>query len=549
MSKLDIHSQLDNYISNLLKEEERPNILLLFTDQQRFDTINACGFSHMHTPHLDKLAKDGRVYTHAFSPNPICCPARHNLITGLTAKHHGLADNEFNGRCNRALPTVAELLSDAGYATIAIGKMHFQPARRHNGFERFESMEEVPNYREDDDYLKFLQENGFGHVQNIHGVRNLLYMSPQQSVLPEHLLGTKWVADRTIHFIKNHSKKRPFFAFSGFIAPHPPLNTPPSMQDLYKDADLPKPLEAKSSLPELTIENNAWADFPTEESRRRTQECYYTQISYIDEQVGEILKALKETGQEENTLIIFTSDHGEMLGDLGCYQKFLPYDGSSRIPFIVKYPKKVTKGEVCSDYVDLNDILPTFLDAANVEYPCDYDLPGESLIATNVKKDRSYQYVEYSRGSRRWVSLRNKKYEYNYYYGGGKEELFDLEQKDGEAYNLLEHEPSTFEAIRCSLRAKLIAYEKRYGLDGYIKDDDFICLDKYVANPCRNSAFPVYPKTENNPEKSHFYEEVLKAVEHEPSVNLKKLDIKTFLTHKNLPKEGLHEFLKIVKEE
>jgi arylsulfatase A-like enzyme len=109
MGALDIHSALDAHISSVLAPDTRPNILLLFTDQQRADTIGALGNPHMVTPNLDQLVREGRAYTNAYSPNPICCPARHNLITGLPARDHGIADNEFEARCNRCLPTIHAL--------------------------------------------------------------------------------------------------------------------------------------------------------------------------------------------------------------------------------------------------------------------------------------------------------------------------------------------------------------------------------------------------------------------------------------------------------
>lgn len=540
---MDIHSALDNHIQGILSQNKRPNILLLLTDQQRCDTINACGHPHMITPNLDKLVQDGRVYSNAYSPNPICCPARHNLITGLTAREHGLADNEFEGRCNRSLPTIAEILSDNGYHTRAIGKMHYQPTARHNGFDVREIMEEVPEYIEDDDYLQYLYAQGIDNVANIHGVRNLLYMVPQTALIPEEHLGTKWVADRVLHFLDSKSKNRPYFLFAGWIAPHPPFNVPERLKDLYANADLPEPLEAQSALCEMATENSAWADFPSPEYERKMRESYYAQISFIDEQIGRIIQKLKDIGEYDNTLIIFSSDHGEMLSDLGCYQKFLPFDGSSKIPLIVRYPKETRSGEVCENFADLNDFLPTMLDVAGIDYPADYELPGESLFAKEAKKDRKYQYVEYSRGNRRWVSIRDKDFKFVYYYGGGREELFSMGDKNGEAYNLLEHAPKKYEEKRNELRVVLIEYEKKWGLVGYIQNGDFIKLDEYKANPHRNSAFPVFPKTLCAEKNFDFYAEVESAVEKQCLVKLGELDLDAFSAHINVPAKNLDTFL------
>ncbi|PKL08027.1 MAG: arylsulfatase [Spirochaetae bacterium HGW-Spirochaetae-7] len=559
MGALDIHSALDAHISSVLAPDTRPNILLLFTDQQRADTIGALGNPHMVTPNLDQLVREGRAYTNAYSPNPICCPARHNLITGLPARDHGIADNEFEARCNRCLPTIAEILSDSGYHTRAIGKMHFQPARRHNGFEIMESMEEVPAYLEDDDYLQYLQTHGYGMVQNIHGVRNLLYMVPQTALIPEEHLGTKWVADRVIDYLDHKSRNRPYFLFAGWIAPHPPFNVPERLIDLYKDVALPEPLTAHSMLCELSKENKAWADFPDPSYERRMRECYYAQITFIDEQIGRIIAKLKELGEYDNTLVIFSSDHGEMLSDLGCYQKFLPFDGSSKIPLVVRYPQYTQPGECVDAFVDLNDFLPTMLDVAGVTYPAVHELPGESLFALHPQKDREHQYMEYSRGNRRWVALRDRRYLYVYYYGGGREELFDRIKPDGEAYNLLEphqggmldgdslggtpNNTDDYEAVRLDLRKKLVAMERQWGLPGYIQDDDFIVLEPYVANPHRNSSFPVFPHTIADAEGFDFYAEVEAAVAKQP-VDLSRLDLEAFARHAKVPQAQKEVFLR-----
>lgn len=540
--RIDIHSSLQAHMEKLLAKDERPNILLLFTDQQRFDTIGALGNPHMITPNLDALVRDGQAYTNAYSPNPICCPVRHNLITGLPARYHGIADNEFHARCDRTLPTIAELLSNEGYHTRAIGKMHFQPARRNNGFDVRETMEEVPEFLEDDDYLQYLHDHGYQDVQNIHGVRNLLYMLPQTSLIPEEHLGTKWVADRVLTYLDHKSKGRPYFLFAGWIAPHPPFNVPKRLVDLYKDVELPSPLEAKSALCPMAEENKAWGDFPDPLYERKMRESYYAQITFVDEQIGRIIQKLKDLGEYDNTLIIFSTDHGEMLSDLGCYQKFLPFDASSKIPLVVRFPKHTTAGSKREEFVDLNDFLPTMLDVAGVAYPPGHELPGESLFAREAKKDRTVQYVEYSRGSRRWVSLRDKEYKYVYYYGGGHEELFDMTAPGGEAYNILEHEKGSREKVRSALREKLVAFEAKWGLEGYVKDGDFIVLPPYIPNPHRNSAFPVFPKTIWSGGTFDFYAELEKAVE-DQGIDIGTLDLDAFCEHLNAPIEGKSAFL------
>lgn len=510
---------------------KKPNILLITTDQQRYDTIHAMGYDHMITPNLDLLVQEGCVFPNAYSPNPACIPARHNLITGLTARYHGFDDNYFDKDARNIpfdLPTLPQLLSDDGYDTIAIGKMHFQPCRRHNGFAKMELMEEIPRYLEDDNYAMYLRNNGFQEIQSIHGVRHLLYMMPQRSLLPSEYHGSSWVAERTIHHLKMHSKHRPFMIWSSFIAPHPPFDVPDEWAQLYKNKKLPPVAVSRTPISELALQSAGPANHPSENYLRRARELYFASISFVDYNIGKIIEQLKEMGEYDNTLIIFTSDHGEMLGDYGAYQKLLPYEASARIPFIIRYPDKLSPGTVDERFVDLNDLLPTILDITNIAYPSPEQLPGESIFSKNAKKDRTVQYIEYSHGNKRWVSLCSFPYKYNYYYGGGKEELFDLSSDDGESLNLLFHHPTSEHIkIKNDLRKKLIEFEKKQGLKGYIEKDDFIVLEPYCRKNFRENNPPKFTKYETH-KHMRLEDEILKAIEKEPIVHINEINTDFF---------------------
>ncbi|MFW5986310.1 MAG: sulfatase-like hydrolase/transferase, partial [Halanaerobiales bacterium] len=318
------------HLKNTMEGDNRPNILLLMTDQQRFDTINAAGYDHMQTPNLDRLVEEGCLYRNAYSPNPICIPARHNMLTGLPARYHGFADNDFNRTIPQYLPTYPRLLSDSGYETVGIGKMHFCPVRRHNGFEKLKLMAEVPRCREEDEYAMYLKDIGLGHIQNIHGVRNLLYMLPQRSLIPEEHHGNNWVADRSIEYLKANGGRKPFFLKASWIAPHPPFDVPDRFADLYKDVELPEVRTSDRIFPAIIEENKHLGDIPDEKYLRRMREVYYSAITHVDYNIGKILTALEEIDELDNTFIIFLSDHGEMLGDYSAYQKWLPYDSCAR---------------------------------------------------------------------------------------------------------------------------------------------------------------------------------------------------------------------------
>src|SRR5947199_4785821 len=180
---------------------DRPNILLLFVDQQRADALGCSGNAAICTPHLDALAAEGLRFDHAVTPVPVCITARYSMITGLRLRdHHWVANSRLPGP-RPELPTLMTLLGEAGYSTHGIGKFHFQPQGRHHGFFTMERMEEIPRYREEDDYLQYLQRVGWAHKREVHGVRNLLYQQPQTTEVPEAHVGSTSVRDRAVQLL------------------------------------------------------------------------------------------------------------------------------------------------------------------------------------------------------------------------------------------------------------------------------------------------------------------------------------------------------------
>lgn len=510
-------------------EKDTPNILLITADQLRWDFVSAYHANcFMQTPAIDRLADEGRVYERAYSPNPVCIPARYNLMTGLTARSHGFDDNYFEENaksCPWYLPTFAQILSDHGYNTAAIGKMHFQPERRATGFDLFENCNEVVKDIEEDEYAKFLRDRGFGSVGSIHGVRNVLYMQPQQSLLPEECHSSSWVADRSIHYLRNRkTRTKPFLLWAGFIHPHPPLDIPHDWAHRY-DGKIPRHTDTVTPLSKIGEENKTIVRFENEASLNRMRELYACAVSFMDYNIGRILKTLDEEGLAENTLVAFVSDHGEMLGDLGTYQKFLPYDASSRIPMILRWPKRIEAGSRVTDFADLNDLLPTFLDAAGAEYPAEYDLPGESLLSKAAQKDRSLQYIEHQHGSKRWCCIMDTRYKYVHCYGD-EDQLFDMREDPDETENLLyQCQDEMIQGIRNRLKRLLIEYEARYGLDGCVQDGEFAAFPPYEANGFRDCLFPFsMVRDPADPPLNSLLEEIQAAKAQEPLATISPAD-------------------------
>jgi len=321
----------------------RPNILIVLTDQQRADTIGALGNPTIRTPVLDRLVDQGITFTRAYTPSPVCAAARCSMVTGL---------NPAKTKCwdNMTMPLHAtsymETLRQSGYQTHGIGKMHFVPDYRHPwGYEtRAISEEGKPG-----DYQEFLKQKGFGHVLAPHGLRGEYYYTPQPSQLPASLHESQWVADQSIAFLARRDRNRPFLLESHFIKPHPPFENPMPWSFLYRTDEMTGPhipidyadyhtrvnrLQNRYKYKDLSIHDAlAW---------RSMKAAYYGAISFVDYQIGRILEALGD--DRENTLIIFTSDHGEMLGDYGCVGKRCMLEASVRIPLIVCPPGSKNQG-------------------------------------------------------------------------------------------------------------------------------------------------------------------------------------------------------------
>lgn len=444
----------------------KPNVLILLSDQQRHDTIHTGGYDYMITPNLDKLAQEGCYYQNAYSSNPVCMPARHDLITGMHARAHGFyQNNEVSQIKDYGIPTLPRIFTRNGYRTAAIGKMHFTPTREHHGFSEMHLMEELPKRVQDDAYATFLQEQ---QVQNLHGVRPYLYHTPQQAVVPEAEHGSSFVAERSIAWLQENADE-PFFLMCGFIAPHPPWNNPKELDGLYAEKEIPAPLPVSRSKTDITAPSAWFGDFDTAAQQRRTKEAYYTAISLVDKNVGKIIEHLRQTGQLENTLVIYTSDHGEMLYDKGYFSKELGYEGACHIPFLVRYPQLVPSQQRAEHFVSLVDILPTCLAVCDLDYPGDTAaLAGKSIFDTAA---RHYAFAASGEGRRRFVMVRDHAYKYIYNYNGGIEECYDMRSEEGEVVDIIDTIPRE---IYSALRAQALAFEAENGPEEAVQNGDFV---------------------------------------------------------------------------
>ncbi|NOY81314.1 MAG: sulfatase-like hydrolase/transferase [Kiritimatiellaeota bacterium] len=468
-------------------KDARPNILLLHTDQQRFDTIAALGASHMHTPNLDRLAGMGVHFTHAYSSNPVCQPARHDLITGVSARHHGYFGNTGRPVADYGLATIPRLLTEAGYQTIAVGKMHFTPPREHHGFAHMYLMEELPDCRENDAYLQYLEEMGYGHIRCQHGVRPLFYHTPQPSRVPEEHHGSAWVAHKTIELLRTE-RDRPFFIFASWVGPHPPYYVPKRYLDLYKDQPLPQPKpmpERGSRQCPVSPENPE----PDSLRMRRLREAYYAATTCIDTHIGRILDELESSGQMENTLVVFMTDHGEMLGDRGHYQKMGPYDGAARIPLLAA-GLGLPRGQRVETPATTWDVSATLLDAAGVTPPQAPPFLGSSLLGdTAGAPDRTIVFHN-ATGRGRYVAAVGQGWKLIHWFNGGDEELYCLADDPDELRNLIDAPRARGPADR--LRRTCIEFERDHGVAANVRNDAFVDQPYRAPPPHSLSMFPLW---------------------------------------------------------
>lgn len=361
---------------------KKKNILLIFTDQQRFDTIAATGNLQVKTPNLDRLVREGTLFASAYTPSPVCVPARCSMHYGQYPMNTGCFENNYDMPDDR--PSVADALAAAGYRTHAIGKRHFTPdPEALRGFQTLERQEEIVEDIENDEYLRYLEANDCGYAIEPHGARGEAYYVPQLSTLPPQHHPTQWVGDRTVEWIQNHCvesdpkaqglKPKAFFLMSSIIHPHPPFSPPTPWHKLYRGPDMPLPKMAEDNESLYLYTNYRQNRYKGRDAGRDIRlhqlikAYYWASISFIDYQVGRMLDALEETGQLDNTLIIFSSDHGEFLGDYNCFGKRSFLDSAARVPMICRLPGTFEAGAVCDTPVSLIDVMPTALAAAEVK--------------------------------------------------------------------------------------------------------------------------------------------------------------------------------------
>lgn len=465
-----------------------PNILLITSDQQHWSTLGMIN-ERIQTPTLDRLCAEGTRFDRAYCPNPVCTPSRASMITGMYPSQHGAWT--IGVKLAEDVPTVGDMLQQHGYATGLIGKAHFQPLA---STPEQVSLESQPTLRDLDFWRDFGGPwYGFEHVEVARnhadeshaGQHYALWMeekgltnwrdyfqewppnpdAPRREHvwnLPAELHYTTWTAERTIAYIeRNAAAQRPFFAWASFHDPHPPYLVPQPWASMYDPEDMEPGELMDDELgrlgPHFALTQETAPDFSAwRETRhenhglhshladpalaRKNMAVYYGMISFMDQQIGRILHSLDQLGIADNTIVIFTTDHGHFLGQHGLWYKGpFHYEDLVKLPFIVRWPGQVPAGRTSSALQSLVDLAPSFLAAAGAPIPGSMQGVNQLDVWRGVAAQARDHVLVENRHQPTAIHLRtyiDARYKATVYRNKPYGELFDLEADPHERRNL-----------------------------------------------------------------------------------------------------------------
>lgn len=470
---------------------KQPNIILIMTDQQRFDTIGELGAPWMKTPVLDKMAREGAAFTNCYVTSPVCVGSRASLFTGMYPHATGVFTNFHPWE-----PSWVGWLADAGYHCVNIGKMHINPYDAKGGFHQrfFVENKDRPLFLDEhpralyDEWDKALHARKLEkpsrysrHQKDPEGYRNALGAFPWD--LDEDMHPDMFIGDHALWWLRERKSQNPLFLQIGFPGPHPPYDPLPRYLDQYRDVDIPVPSPTAQELSaqppsHATLRGNmirsnydsvAWKEGATREELLRIRRHYAANVTMIDNKVGQIMQVLDERGYLDNALVIFTSDHGDALGDHGHIQKWTMYDCSVRVPLIV-WSRSMVAPRRNDSLVQLIDIAPTLLESAGVPVPASFEARSLwPILRGEATRIRSAVYSELARdhiqtGAEYMVMCRDAKWKIVYYLGETSGELYDMEQDPGELRNLWTS--NEHQALRDGMVKDLLEWSLRGSIGG-----------------------------------------------------------------------------------
>ncbi len=466
---------------------DRPNILLITSDQQHWQTLGHNN-PRISTPALDRLAAEGTDFTRAYCASPVCSPSRSTMITGMYPSLHGCWT--IGVKLAEDVPTIGSQLSAAGYATALLGKAHFQPLAStpeqtslechptlrdldfwrgfHGPWYGFDHIELARNHADEhlvgQHYAIWLEEQGLSNWRDFFMPWPHDPTQPSRRHrwdLPQELHYTTWTAERSIAQIERAAQaQQPFFVWASFHDPHPPYLVPEPWASMYDPADMQpgqlvpgefehmpphyaltqQPEPDFSAYQETVHANHGFRSHLTQEGRlRKNMAVYYGMISFMDQQIGRMLETLDRLGLAENTLVVFSTDHGHFLGQHGLIAKgVFHYEDMLRLPFLVRWPGQVPAGASSAAIQSLVDLAPTFADLAGLDIPGIMQGVSQARVWRGEQESvRSWAIVE-NRHQPRVLQVRTyieERYKLTIYRSQTYGELFDLQADPEERHN------------------------------------------------------------------------------------------------------------------
>lgn len=450
------------------------NVILIVVDQMRYDCLGLNSKNKIFTPNLDMLANKGTNFQNCYSAVPTCIAARAALMTGLAPINHKRVGYQDSVVWDYK-KTMASEFKKYGYQTQAIGKMHVYPERNRIGFDNVvlhdgylhanrKAMSGISkNYEYFDDYLKWLKKEKGNHSDIIDSGLDCNSWVSRTWSGEERLHPTNWVTDQAIDFFKRRDPMNPFFLNLSYVRPHSPLDPPDYFYNLYAQSDITYPV-AKWGEKIFDNKNTDAIEINlNKDVLMRTRRAYYGLISHIDNQIGKLLIALEDSGEKDNTIIAFVSDHGDQLGEHNLFRKAFPYQGSIHVPFFLYDPQYRASKNNNSKLIELCDVFPTLLNAATEK-----DVEAiDGINAMDSEKKREFIHGEHSFGKYSNHYIVTNRWKYIWFDQTGLEQLFDLENDPNECNDVVAVEKEV------RLRLKKILVEE-------LKNRE----EKFVQNNC-----------------------------------------------------------------
>jgi choline-sulfatase len=438
-----------------------PNVLLIMSDQHTRNALGVAGNAVAHTPNLDALARSGVRFDDAYCTFPVCVASRASLLSGLYTHHHQAYNNACPWPFN--VKTLAHYLGRAGYITGAIGKMHFVDAQTHgfdykldfNDWHQYLGpksklvAEEIidPNsgsglpqiddlWRESGDpWTGFIERDG----------REGLTAVGRISALAEVDHFETFVARESMRFLRNHGKQQPFFLISSFLKPHDPFTPAERFAKMFHPPDMKLP-ETWGKVDLATVPqwiqsriryDGGCPELRFPDAAKLHMALYYASLAQMDDNVGKLLATLTELGLDENTIVLYTSDHGEMLGEHGLWHKFVFYEPSVGVPLLFRVPGLTPSNARCTTPVSLVQLVPTLLELCGVPTPAGLD--GASIARLLREPGTEIDTTVFAelalKTKHPGAMIRQGRYKYSYYVGD-TDELYDLHTDAAEMKNL-----------------------------------------------------------------------------------------------------------------